>query len=323
MKAIIVDDQKKLLWQETETPEVNAGEVRIRVRATAVNRADLVQRAGFYPPPVGASEILGLECAGEIESVGEGVTRWKKGDRVCALLAGGGYGEMVVCPAGHVLPIPEKFSFEEGAALAEVYSTAWYNIFMLANLQPEEKVLLHAGASGVGTAATQLCKAFKNPCFVTVGSQEKLDQCIQFGAQGGANRHETAFVDKAKEWSEGKGFDVILDPIGGSYLPDNIKTLNRDGRLILIGVMGGAKAEINLIQVLMKRIRLMGSTLRSQSVESKNEIIASVEKNVWPLLESGEISPVIDSTIEISKAEEAFKLIESNQTIGKVILRMP
>ncbi|MBL4584691.1 MAG: NAD(P)H-quinone oxidoreductase [Pseudomonadales bacterium] len=332
MKAIQIDDQK-LSWTETTAPQPGPGEVAIRIRATAINRADLAQRAGVYPPPPGASEILGLECAGEIQQLGEGVTNWKIGDPVCALLSGGGYAETVVCPAGHLLPIPAGFSFEQAAALPEVFATAWLNIFQEAALQPGESVLLHAGASGVGTAAIQLCHHFGNPCFVTVGSQQKLDYCIELGADAGFDRNssdhttdhtsESSFASAVKTWRNGKGVDVILDPVGGNYLAGNMSCMAVNARLVLIGLMGGASADISLGLLMVKRFRLIGSTLRSRTDLQKTQLIQSLREQVWPLFDSGELKPIIHKTMPITEAEQGFALVDSNQTIGKVVLTIP
>jgi len=323
MKAVIVSDDQSLSWGEIEAPEPGEGEVLIRVHATAINRADLVQRRGGYPPPPGASPILGLECAGEIVAIGEGVTTWKEGDRVCALLAGGGYAEYAVAPAGSVVRIPGGYSFAHGAALPEVFATAWLNLFIEANLNPGEKVILHAGASGVGTAAIQLCRAFGNPCFVTAGSDEKIDTCIELGAETGANRHTESFGEKAKEFAAGTGIDVILDPVGAAYFHDNLHLLGVGGRLVLIGLMGGAKTEIDLAQLLLKRIRIVGSTLRSRPVEEKAVVMSQLEQQVWPLIEKGDIRPIIDQTFAITDAEAAHERVASDATIGKVVLTVP
>lgn len=322
MKAIKVDSAQRLKWEETATPVPGAGEVRIRVRATAINRADLMQRIGLYPPPAGASEILGLECAGEIEALGAGVSQWQRGDAVVALLAGGGYAEQVVCPANHLLPLPNGFDFVQGAALPEVFATAWLNLFHEAALQPGERVLLHAGASGVGSAAIQLCRVFGNPCFVTLGSEVKLQQCLELGAAAGHLRQLGSFVPAVKQWAP-EGINVILDPVGGSYLTDNFKVMAMDGRLLLIGLMGGASSELNLGLLLVKRFRLIGSTLRSRSNESKAALLADMGEKLWPLFESGALRPIIHARYPISEVEEAFRLVESNETFGKVILEPP
>ncbi len=318
-RAVLIEDNR-LLWSEVPALKPEIGEVLIDNKASAVNRADLVQRQGSYPPPPGASEILGLECAGIVKSVGEGVTRCSVGDRVCALLSGGGYATEVVAPAGQVLPIPKGFSFTQAAALPEVFATAWLNLFMEARLQSGEYVLLHAGASGVGSAAIQLCRAFDVQAFVTVGNQSKLEFCIQLGAVNGIDRHKGKFVEQAQAWTQGKGFDVILDPVGGNYLKDNLRSLATDGRLVVIGLMGGATAEIPLAGMMVKRQRIIGSTLRARSIASKSMVMDSLKRNVWPLLEAGTVKPVIDKVIAIQEVEKAHSLVESNQTIGKVVL---
>lgn len=318
MKAIeIVNDE--LVWQDAPEPTADVGEVLIRVHATALNRADLAQRAGGYPPPPGASPILGLECAGEVIAVGEAVSRVQPGDAVCALLAGGGYAEQVAVPAGQVLPVPAGLDMVQAAALPEVFATAYMNLYMEAGLQRGERVLLHAGASGVGTAAIQLCNATDNPCYVTVGSAAKVQRCVALGAQGGWDRNAGSFVAAVKEWG---AVDVVLDPVGGSYLEDNVACLGVDGRLVVIGLLGGAKTSINLGAVMMKRIRLIGSTLRARSVAAKSAVMDALQANVWPLLASGAIEPVIHEVLAISEAERAHRLLAGNDTFGKVILRV-
>ena len=320
MKAVVIDDEKNLHWEDFETPEPGADEVLIRVHATAINRADLIQRQGFYPPPPGASPIMGLECSGEIAAVGKNATRFKVGDRVCALLSGGGYAEFAAVHEGSVLPIPGEESFIHGACLPEVFATAWLNLFMEARLQPGEKVILHAGASGVGTAAIQLCRSFGSPCFVTVGDDAKIDACIELGAESGFNRHQGSFLAKAKEFADEGGIDVILDPVGGAYLADNLSLLGLNGRLVLIGLMGGNKAEIDLAALMMKRLRVIGSTLRARPVAEKEEVMSQLYKQVWPKIESAEIKPIVDTIFPIEQVEDAHKLVSSDATIGKVVL---
>lgn len=320
MKAIVVQEDKQLLWQNTEAPVMGKNDIRIRVYATAVNRADLMQQAGFYPPPPGASSILGLECAGEIIEKGAHVSQWQIGDKVCALLAGGGYAQTVVCKASHALPIPNGFTFEQAAALPEVFATAWMNIFMLGNVQPQQNVVVHAGASGVGTAAIQLCKAKGNPIFVTVGDQQKLQRCIELGADAGHIRSEGDFESAVKEWAGKAGVHAILDPVGGQYLEQNLRCLASDGRLIIIGLMGGRSGNLDLGRLLVKRIQVIGSTLRSRDDHSKAVVISQLKEKVWPLFESSELQPIIHRVMPITEANEAFELVSSNQTIGKVIL---
>jgi putative PIG3 family NAD(P)H quinone oxidoreductase len=318
MKAITIEGER-LSWQEVDEPQAGVGEVLIAVHATAVNRADLVQRSGGYPPPPGASAILGLECAGEVLATGEGVTRVKPGDMVCALLAGGGYAERVVVPAGQVLPLPSGLDMLQAAALPEVFATAYLNLYMEANLERGERVLIHAGASGVGTAAIQLCKTTNNPCFVTVGNPQKIERCVALGADGGWDRHEGSFCDAVKQWS---GVDVVLDPVGAGYLADNLSCLNVDGRLSLIGLMGGVQSEINLATVVMKRIRIIGSTLRARSVAAKSRVMDGLQQDVWPHLETGSIVPIIDEVLPIESAERAHELMAGDQTFGKLVLQI-
>jgi putative PIG3 family NAD(P)H quinone oxidoreductase len=320
MKAVVVAKDLSLSWSDFETPVIGENDVLIKIHATAINRADLLQRLGGYPPPPGASPILGLECAGEVVETGANCHRYSVGDRVCALLAGGGYSQYAAVHEGSVLPVPENLSFEQAASLPEVYATAWLNLFMEAGLQPGEKVILHAGASGVGTCAIQLCRAFGSPCFVTVGSKEKVDACVALGAASGADRHDGSFFDKAQEFAGPGGVDVILDPVGAGYLGDNLKLLSLKGRLVLIGLMGGAKTDIDLAQVVMKRAKIIGSTLRGRTVEEKAEVMSQLEASVWPKLVSGDIVPVIETVLPIEKAGEAHDLVESDGTIGKVIL---
>ena len=321
MKAIS-QEGNNLLWKENPDPDLKKDEVLIRIKACAINRADLLQRSGNYPVPPGASPILGLECAGVVEEVGGQVKNFKKGDEVCALLAGGGYAEKVSVPSGQVLKIPKGFSFEQAAALPEVFATAYFNLYMEANLSVGEKALIHAGASGVGTAAIQICKSKGNPCFVTAGTKEKISRCMELGAEGGAIRNEENFADAIAKWTENKGVQVILDPVGANYLEDNMESLTLEGRLVMIGLMGGAKATINLGLLMMKRLRIIGSTLRAQPIAKKTEIMNNLKENVWPSLESGDIKPIIDTVIPIEEVDKAHKLMESNQTFGKVILKV-
>lgn len=321
MKAILIEDGK-LIWGEAPEPQLGPGKVKIAVKASAVNRADLMQALGRYPPPPGASDVPGLECSGEVVAVGEGVTRVAPGDAVCALLAGGGYAQTVVAPAGQVLPVPGNLSLLEAAAVPEVFATAYLNLYGEAGLATGERVLLHAGASGVGTAAIQLCAQSHNPCFVTVGGQEKLDRCLALGAAGGANRHEESFADKVSEWTAGEGFDVILDPVGAGYLSDNVASLRLDGRLVLIGLMGGMQAELNLALMLMKRLRIIGSTLRARSIAAKSAVMDGLRRDVWPKIENGTIKPIIETVVPMAEAQRAHDLVASNATVGKVLLEL-
>ena len=319
MKAIVARGDA-LVWEDVEAPAIGPGLVRIDNRATAVNRADLAQRAGAYPPPPGASAILGLECAGVVAEVGEGVARVAPGDQVCALLAGGGYAESVVVPAGQVLKIPPGLGFVEAASIPEVFATAYLNLFMEARLKKGEHAVLHAGASGVGTAAIQMCKAFGNPVFVTAGSPDKIDRCIELGAEAAMDRHEGDFRGAIRTWTDGRGADVILDPVGGAYLAANLASLATDGRLVIIGLLGGATAELALGPLMVKRQRIIGSTLRARSIAAKALVMDALKERVWPCLADGAIRPVIERVLPIEAAGEAHELIAGNQTFGKVVL---
>lgn len=321
MKAI-VQHEEQLVWDEVPDLQPKRGEVRIAVRASAVNRADLSQRAGGYPPPPGASSILGLECSGIVDRVGEGVTSIDEGDRVCALLAGGGYAECVTVPAGQVLRIPGELSFESAAALPEVFATAYLNLYMEARLKPGETVLIHAGGSGVGTAAIQLCRTLHNPCFVTAGSSKKIQRCKELGAAAGCDRSNADFVELVSEWTQDKGVDVILDPVGASYFERNLRVLANDGRLVVIGLMGGRDAEIPLGRLMVKRQRVIGSTLRARPIDAKARVMDELNARVWPRIASGDIQPIVEQVFPITKADEAHKLIASNSTFGKVVLRV-
>jgi len=320
MKAITIGEDSSLDWSNFPDPELKQGEVLIEVSASAINRADLMQRRGLYPPPAGASPILGLECSGIVTQVSETVHRFKEGDPVCALLAGGGYAQKVAVDQGSVLPVPAGLTLLEAASLPEVYATAWLNLFIEAGLRPGEKVILHAGASGVGTAAIQLCKAFGSPSFVTAGSEEKLAFCRSLGATDGFNRHDGSFLQAAKAFSGAVGVDVVLDPVGGAYLEDNLNVLGLYGRLVLIGLMGGSNREINLGQLMVKRLRVIGSTLRARSLIEKAAIIKDLQEQVWPKISEGEIRPVIDKVFPMQAAAEAQDWVATDQTIGKVVL---
>ncbi|MBA1197930.1 NAD(P)H-quinone oxidoreductase [Pseudomonas plecoglossicida] len=301
-------------WVEAERPTCDAGQVRIRVAAAGLNRADMLQIAGNYPPPPGASPYLGLECSGIISEVGPG-TDWRVGERVCALLAGGGMAEEVVVDARHVLPVPEGLSLHEAAAIPEVYATAWLNIFQLGGLKPGEKLLVHAGASGVGSAAIQLCKALGNPVWVSVGSPERLAYCEALGAAGGVVRN--ANLDDLKQLGR---FDVILDPVGASYGPLNVELLARDGRWVMIGLMGGRKVELDLAQILGKRLQLTGSTLRNRDDDFKAELLKELGQQVWPLFTDGRLKAQLVDTYPVAFAEAAYAELATNQVSGKLVL---
>lgn len=319
MKAIEVRGES-LVWADAPDPVAGAGEVLIRNHASAVNRADLMQRAGAYPPPPGASPILGLECAGVIEAVGAGVEGFAPGDEVCALLAGGGYAELVNVPAGQVLPIPDGVDLVDAAALPEVFATAYLNLFMEARARPGERILLHAGASGVGTAGIQLAKAFGNPVWITAGSAAKIARCVELGAEAGHDRHEGSFAEAVQAWTDGAGMDVILDPVGAGYLQDNLRSLAVDGRLVIIGLMGGAKAELEIGLAMVKRLRVIGSTLRARPLAAKAAVMEALQERVWPKIASGEIRPIVEARIPIAEAGRAHDLIAADETFGKVLL---
>ncbi|RHW21939.1 NAD(P)H-quinone oxidoreductase [Pseudomonas jilinensis] len=303
-----------LIWREQPHVELAEGQVRVRVAAAGLNRADLLQKAGMYPPPPGVTQVLGLECAGEVVEIC-GAVRWQVGDRVCALLAGGGMAEEVVVDAGHLLPVPKGMGWAEAAAIPEVFSTAWLNVFELAAAKPGEKVLIHAGASGVGTAAIQLCKALGNPCWVTLGSQGKLDACLALGATGGLLR-QAGIAGLA---SEGP-FDVALDPVGATYAADHLDLLGVDARWVIIGLMGGREATLDLAKLLVKRIQLIGSTLRTRNADFKAGLLARMEQRLWPLFASGELKPLVAKTFGFDQAEEAFAELAADQIVGKVVL---
>lgn len=304
----------ELEWGPAARPSCDVGQIRIKVAAAGLNRADLLQRKGLYPPPAGVTEVLGLECAGIVTEAGAG-SRWRVGDRVCALLAGGGIAEEVVVDARHALPIPEGLDLQEAAVIPEVYATAWLNLFQLGRVQPGEKVLLHAGASGVGSAGIQLCKAFGSPCWVSVGSQERLEYCQSLGAEGGVVRGED--LEGLRDFAP---FDVVLDPVGASYGALNLRVLGQDGRWVVIGLMGGRKAELDLALLLGKRIQLIGSTLRTRDTDFKAQLMAELEQFVWPLFAEGRLKPQLEQRFTVADIEAAFETLASNEVRGKVVV---
>ncbi|MED1202591.1 NAD(P)H-quinone oxidoreductase [Heyndrickxia acidicola] len=324
MKAVLVDEQtKKLSIGEYENTVLGEGELRVSVKATAINRADLLQKLGQYPPPEGASPILGLEMAGMIKEVGPSVKGWEPGDRICALLPGGGYAEEVVIPAEMAIRIPERFSYEEAAAIPEVFLTAYLNLFVLGGLKQGQNVLIHAGASGVGTAAIQLVREAGAKSIVTAGSQDKLDFCAKLGADYGINYRTDSFSDKVKEYTNGNGVNLILDFVGASYYERNLESVSKDGKIIFIGTMGGGKIEgFNIMQLMMKRISLIGSTLRSQSQDQKIELTKKFTDFSLALFEEGRLKPIIDSVWDIHEVNEAHDKMQNNLNKGKIVLRM-
>lgn len=304
----------QLEWTERAAPACGEGQIRIRVAAAGLNRADLLQRAGHYPPPPGVTDVLGLECSGIVSEAGAGVSH-RVGDRVCALLAGGGMAEEVVVDARHALAIPSGLSLAEAAVIPEVYATAWLNLFRLGALRTGEKVLLHAGASGVGSAAIQLCKAFGNPCWVSVGSAERLAYCESLGAEGGVLRGDS--LEALRDFGP---FDMILDPVGAKYAALNTQLLATGGRWVIIGLMGGRKAEMDLAALLAKRIQLVSSTLRSRNADDKAELLADMHRRIWPLFADKTLSPRLERSFPIRDVEAAFAALASNQVSGKAVL---
>lgn len=323
MKAIVITSfggPEVLQLQEVDEPQLQDDEVLIKVEATALNRADTLQRKGSYPPPIGASPYPGLECSGIIDAVGRNVSRWKIGDQVCALLSGGGYAEKVAVPAGQVLPVPEGVSLRDAASLPEVACTVWSTVFMMSHLSAGETFLVHGGSSGIGTFAIQIAKA-KGVCvFVTAGSEEKLAACKELGADVAINYKNEDFVARVKEETGGKGVDVILDCVGGPYFQKNLDSLNLDGRLFIIGFQGGPATQASLGVLLAKRLTVQGAGLRTRTKENKAQIVNEVEKNVWPAISEGLVKPVIYKYYQMSEAAEAHRVMESSQHIGKILL---
>ena len=326
MKVIEISrpgDPDVLQTAERERPRPQAGEVLIRVEAAGVNRPDLMQRLGKYPPPPGASDIPGLEVAGTVEEVGiaDGETsRWKPGDRVCALVAGGGYAEYCVAPAPQCLPVPAGLDIVRAAAIPETYFTVWTNLFERGRLQRSERALIHGGTSGIGTTAIQLAHAFGATIVATAGSDEKCAACRRFGADYALNYRTADFVQAVREVTGDRGVDVVLDIIGGEYLQKNVDCLASHGRLVQIGLQGGAKANINLTAVMQRRLTITGSTLRPRSVVEKGTIASALEAHVWPLLSSGTVAPIVYRTFPLAQAADAHRLLESGEVIGKLVL---
>ncbi|WP_226782064.1 NAD(P)H-quinone oxidoreductase [Oceaniglobus trochenteri] len=300
-------------------PRPGQGQIAIRLHYAGVNRPDALQRAGKYNPPPGASDLPGLEGAGEVAAVGPGVTRWSVGDRVCALLPGGGYAEQVVCNADHALPVPEGLDMKQAACLPETFFTVWSNVFMRGGLQAGERFLVHGGSSGIGTTAIQLAHTRGARVFTTAGSAEKCAACRELGAEVALNYREEDFVEVLREAG---GAHLILDMVGGSYLPRNVKALADDGRLVQIAFLTGPKVELNFAEVMMRRLTITGSTLRPQSDLAKARIARALEREVWPLLAAGRIAPVMDSEFPLAEAAKAHERMESSAHIGKIVLRI-
>lgn len=325
MKAIVFNapgGEDVLELGEVAAPAMGPDDLRIRVRATAVNRADLLQRQGMYPPPPGASEILGLECAGEVKEVGSAVQGWKVGDRVMALLPGGGYAEEAVVHHGSAMHMPTDMSFEEGGAFAEVFLTAFSNLFLLGEIRSSGAALVQGGGSGVGTAATTLLKETGCKVIVTAGSKEKCQACLDHGADVALNYNDGDFSAAVREATGGRGVDVVLDHVGGRYLASNLDCLAIDGRLVIIGLIGGAKAEINLAMLLMRRLRVIGSTLRTRPVPEKTEIVSKFLARFGSALEAGRIKPVVYRALPLEQAGEAHRIVQASEHFGKVVLRV-
>ena len=325
MRAIVAESATELAWQEVPDPAAAAGEVVIDVTAAGINRADLLQAAGSYPPPPGASEIIGLEVSGRISALGAGVTSWSVGDEVCALLAGGGYAERVAVPAGQVMPVPEGVSLHHAAGLPEVACTVWSNLGMAAHLSAGQIVLFHGGASGIGTHGIQVASALGCRVAVTAGSAAKLEVCRTLGADITINYRDEDFVERIHAETDGHGADVILDLMGASYLDRNIDALAPDGKLVVIGFQGGIKAELNLAKLLPKRASIIAAALRSRPVDGpsgKAAVVDSVVANVWPLIAEGRVSPIIGAELPIEEAAEAHRLLNDSEVHGKVLLRV-
>jgi putative PIG3 family NAD(P)H quinone oxidoreductase len=325
VRAIVVaapGDASVLTIGDAPPPALVPGSLRIRVAATAVNRADLLQRRGLYPPPPGASPILGLECAGVVSEVAPDVTGWRKGARAMALLAGGGYAEEVVVDAGSALPVPEKLSLEQAAALPEVFLTVFSNVFELGGLAPGGSVLVHGGGSGIGTAAIQLVKAADARILVTAGSDAKCERCLTLGADAAVNYRTGDFVAEARRLTGGEGVDVVLDSIGAAYFERNLAALRVGGRLVLIGLMGGAKTEANLAILLARRLSVIGSTLRSRSAAEKAAIVSGFRARFGRDLDAGRLRPVVDRVLPLEQAADAHRRLEASEHFGKVVLRV-
>jgi putative PIG3 family NAD(P)H quinone oxidoreductase len=323
MRAIVVTEPGPpdvLRWAEVPDPEPGRGEVVLDIAAAGVNRADLHQRQGNYPAPPGAPAWPGLECSGTVSSVGSGVASWTVGDQACALLAGGGYATKAAAPAGHLLPVPAGVDLVTAAGLPEAMCTVWSNVFMTAGLRPGETLLVHGGGSGIGTAAIQLGSAVGATVAVTAGSETKLTRCDELGASVLVNYREEDFVAVVRDATEGRGADVVLDVIGAKYLARNIDVLAPGGRLVVIGLQGGRRAELDLSALMVKHAALIAALLRSRTDEEKATIVAAVREYVWPLIESGAVKPVIDRVLPMSEAAEAHRVVEAGEHVGKVLL---
>ena len=323
MRAIVIREPggpEVLEWRDVPDAQPAPGEVLVEVVASAVNRADTLQRKGQYEPPPGTSPYPGLECSGRVSALGPGVDGWSVGDEVCALLTGGGYAERVAVPAGQLLPVPSGVSLVEAAGLPEVACTVWSNVFMIAGLRPGETLLVHGGASGIGTFAIQLARQAGARVLCTAGSPLKLERCRELGAELAISYRDEDFVARVREVTDGRGADVILDNMGAAYLGRNLDALAVNGRLAVIGLQGGRVGELDLGALLAKRGAVMATSLRARSAEEKAAIVASVREHVWPLLESGDIRPVIDRTVPLREAAAAHRALEAGEHVGKILL---
>ncbi|GAA2475666.1 NAD(P)H-quinone oxidoreductase [Streptomyces thermolineatus] len=323
MHAITIPEPggpEALVWAEVPDPVPGDGEVLVEVAASAVNRADLLQRQGFYDPPPGSSPYPGLECSGRIVATGDGVGGWSVGDEVCALLAGGGYAEKVVVPVGQLLPVPGGLDTVTAAALPEVACTVWSNVFMVAHLRPGETLLVHGGSSGIGTMAIQLGKAVGATVAVTAGTPEKLERCRELGADVLVDYRTEDFVQRVREATDGAGADVILDIMGAKYLDRNVDALAVNGRLVIIGMQGGVKGELNIGKLLNKRGAVAATSLRGRPLDEKAAIVAAVREHVWPLVETGRVRPVVDRVLPMRDAAEAHRVVEASGHVGKILL---
>ncbi|MGZ4601098.1 MAG: NAD(P)H-quinone oxidoreductase [Oryzihumus sp.] len=323
MKAITIPTPggpDALVLADVPDPEPGPGEVLVEVAAAGVNRADLQQRIGVYPPPPGAPEYPGLEVSGTVAAVGSEVTGWSVGDQVCALLAGGGYAEKVAVPSGQLLPVPSGVSLVEAAALPEVVCTVWSNVFMTANLLPGQTLLVHGGSSGIGTMAIQLAREIGAHVAVTAGSSDKLEACQALGAEILVNYKDQDFVEELDRATAGHGADVILDNMGAKYLARNVQALATNGRLVIIGFQGGVKAELDLSVLMRKRAAVISTGLRARPVEEKAAIVAAVREHVWPLVEAGRVKPVVHRTFPLAQAPDAHRELDAGTHIGKVLL---
>ena len=320
VEAGTVDGKPAPVLHERPVPEPGPGQILLKVAATALNRADLLQVSGLYPPPPGAPATLGLEASGTVVDTGPGVTRWKLGDAVCVLLPGGGYAEYCVADEGSALPVPKGISLVEAASLPEAYFTVWTNVMDRCRLQPGEAFLVHGGSSGIGTAAIQLFAQRGHPVFTTAGTPDKCHACTQLGATLAINYRTQDFVETIKAATQGKGVDVILDMVGGDYIAKNIQLLKTEGRLVNIAYQMGAEVKINFLQVLLKRLTITASTLRVRSPAEKAAIGRALEREVWPLLNGGKIKPVVDRTYPLEDAKAALERMAASAHVGKIIL---